>query len=70
MTTRVTICANHGSAVAVTPVSNNGDLVRYSTTHVAAGTSWDFFCSSDINLVVHEVEPSEAALTEAAAAAA
>jgi hypothetical protein len=76
MTTRVTIHANHGSAVDVTPISLCNEFVRYETTHVAAGTSCDFLVSSDISLVVdevrlvHEVQPSKAALTEAATAAA
>lgn len=58
MTTTVTVKANHGWPVDVTPKSINGAVVG-ARTRVPAGATRDFIVNSGQDLLIHEVQPGE-----------
>lgn len=55
MTTKVTVSANHGWPVDVTPLP----LGVGPVTQVPAGESRDFYVHSQQDLLIHEVQPHE-----------
>lgn len=58
MTTKVTVFANHGWPVDVTPVSVNGSHVGQKA-RVPAGETREFCVHSGLDLMIHEVQPAE-----------
>jgi hypothetical protein len=61
MTTQVTISANHGWPVRVTPLSANGGPVG-PTQIVEAGATGQFSVLDSQDLLIHEIQPGEGAL--------
>lgn len=59
MTTTVTVHANHGWPVDVTPVPIGGSAVG-PKHRVAAGETQQFCVHSGQDLLIHEVQPAEA----------
>lgn len=58
MTTKVTVCANHGWPVEVTPIALAGNPVGGKVL-VDAGDTREFCVHSGQDLLVHEVQPGE-----------
>lgn len=58
MTTKVTVAANHGWPVDVTPLAI-GNVQVGGKTRVPAGETRDFYVHSGQDLLVHEVQPAE-----------
>lgn len=67
MTTTVTVKANQGWPLDVTPLAIGSAYVA-PKTRVAAGETRDFSVHSGQDLLIHEVQPSELALEVAAQA--
>lgn len=65
MTTKVTVEANHGWPVKVTGVKvGTMEDANYGGT-VPKDEKRDFYCHSGMDLIVHEIQPSEIGDTEA-----
>lgn len=58
MTTKVTVSANHGWPVDVTPQSIDNAAVA-TKTRVPAGEVREFYVHSRQDLLIHEVQPGE-----------
>ena len=68
MTTKVTVEANHGWPVKVTGVRvGTMDDANYGGI-VPKNEKRDFYCHSGMDLIVHEIQPSEADADESSAA--
>jgi hypothetical protein len=61
MTTKVTVSANHGWPVDVTPLPTTADGLVGPRTRVPAGTEREFCVHSGQDLLIHEVQPGEIA---------
>lgn len=58
MTTKITVSANHGWPVDVTSILRS-DPENIQTTRVPAGQEQIFYIHSNLDLRIHEVQPSE-----------
>lgn len=63
MTTKVTVAANHGWPVDVTPVSRTGGAVA-AMQRVPANETRDFYVHDGQDLIIREVQPADQAQTE------
>lgn len=62
MTTKVTVSANHGWPVDVTPLPTTADGPVGTRTRVPAGETREFYVHYAQALLIHEVQPAEIAV--------